>query len=100
MATQSNCKMCSGILGSGTVSLGLYQGEAEILVCSSRCLVAFAVSEYEEHSNRQLTQIRKSLDAAKLILESGGRIDAVLAEIEKIRKAAWLIDHGKADSKA
>ena len=100
MTIASKCHMCSAPLGSGAITVSLYQGEAEIAVCSSRCLVAFSLREFEDHSDRNLKQARKGLESAKFILESGGRTDAVLAEIEKARKALWLIDHGKADQKS
>lgn len=99
VTTATKCHMCTAQLGSGTITVSLFQGEADVAVCSSRCLVAFSLSEFEDHSNRNLKQVRKGLESARLILESGGRADAVLAEIEKVRKALWLIDHGKADKK-
>lgn len=99
MTTTSKCHMCPAQIGSGSITVSLYQGEAEVFLCSSRCLVAFSLSEFEDHSDRNLRQARKGLELARLIVESGGRADAVIAEIEKARKALWLIDHGKADQK-
>lgn len=97
MTTQSTCCICSGVLGSGTISIFFAQGD--VAVCCSRCLVGFALREYESHNDVQLTQARKSLEAARLIVETGGRSEAVIAEVEKARKALWLIDHGKAGQK-
>jgi|GEM_PF-4802614 len=86
-------------LKKGTIQIIVFQ-EYILYACSSRCFVTYALREYQSHSDGMLSDARKSLDAASLILASGGRSDAVLAEVEKIRKALWLIDHGKAAQKA
>lgn len=104
--SQPKCLICSAQVGKefeslkdGSFQIFFFRSEEPLYMCSSRCLVTFALREYESHSDGKLSEARKYLEIAKVIIDSGGRSEAAVAEIDNARRSLWTIDHGKADKK-
>ena len=103
---EGRCSICNALaetasesLKDGAFQILFFQSDTPLYACSSRCLVTFALREYESHSDGMLSKARKHLETAQVIINSGGRGEAAIAEIDRARKSLWTIDHGKAEKK-